>query len=244
MLRTALGAVLAPAFLLLHFLLGLVSTRLAWRANRLWADLERKVLGIVLTVEDRNEGAYGGGPYVWVVLNQTSLIEALVYDSAIPRPFELLVNIEFILLPLLGWSFLPRSFVVIRQWSRQAVRAARRAEARLSRGGDVALSIEGRRSRTGELSPFKKGPAVMAIHTGAAIVPVYLHGAAERLPYGACVVRPGPVRVTLCRAIPTRGLDYQDRDRLVLELRAIAEQEAGAIRANGGKPAGRPSRPA
>ena len=87
------------------------------------------------------------------------------------------------------------------------------------------ISIEGRRSPDGALQPYKKGAAVMAIESGATIIPVVLRGTRERLPYGAWRVRPGTIEVDYLEAIETKGLTYEDRDELVARLRALAEAE-------------------
>jgi 1-acyl-sn-glycerol-3-phosphate acyltransferase len=75
------------------------------------------------------------------------------------------------------------------------------------------------------LSPFKKGPVVLALRTGAPIVPIAFHGARERLPYGALCVRSGSITTRFCRPIETRGLSYADRDALVARLAEVAQRE-------------------
>jgi 1-acyl-sn-glycerol-3-phosphate acyltransferase len=44
---------------------------------------------------------------------------------------------------------------------------------------------EGRRSPDGRLSPCKKGPVVLALNSGADIVPFYFEGASAACPTGA-----------------------------------------------------------
>lgn len=190
-----------------------------------WTRLAARLLGIRVAIEDRNRD-YSRPPYLFVGLNQTSLAETLVFHQGLPAPFEIVCNLEYALLPLVGWATVAAGGVtVVRQWPAQARRALGVASARIRSGRNFAISIEGQRSKDGALSPYKKGPAVLAIETGATIVPFLLRGARERLPYGEWRVRPGAVSVVLCDAIPTAGLTYADRDALTARLRALAEKE-------------------
>lgn len=62
-----------------------------------------QILKIRLFIDDPHD--YGSPPYVFVLLNQTSLLDALlVVPAAIPASREVFVfaNIEFLLVPLVG----------------------------------------------------------------------------------------------------------------------------------------------
>jgi 1-acyl-sn-glycerol-3-phosphate acyltransferase len=74
---------------------------------------------------------------------------------------------------------------------------------------------EGTRSRDGNLLPFKKGPFVAAIHLGVPVVPVVCKGTREVMPRGHYLsIIPGEVEIVVLEPIPTKGLTYDDRDRL------------------------------
>lgn len=67
--------------------------------------------------------------------------------------------------------------MVVRQNRRQALRAIDRTVQRMRRDkASVVISIEGRRSETGGLSAYKKGPIVLALNAGATIVPIVIRG--------------------------------------------------------------------
>jgi 1-acyl-sn-glycerol-3-phosphate acyltransferase len=224
--RWAAGAAISAPLLSLVCL-----TPFAPEANhalfRLWSRTLLKVLGIDLEIEDRSGGSYASPPYLFVLLNQASILEVCYWVQAFPSPFTGLINIEYALLPFVGWAtwFHGKGITVVRQWRWQARRAIRTASRRLAAGQTMLISIEGQRSRDGSLSPYKKGPVVMALEARARIVPVVFHGAHDRLPVGEWRVRPGRVKVTLCEPIATDGLGYDDRDHLVERLRQVAEQE-------------------
>jgi 1-acyl-sn-glycerol-3-phosphate acyltransferase len=74
---------------------------------------------------------------------------------------------------------------------------------------------EGRRSRDGNLLPFKKGPFVAAIHLGVPVVPVVCKGTQHVMPKGQYLsIMPGTVELVVLEPIPTAGMTYEDRDRL------------------------------
>ena len=92
------------------------------------------------------------------------------------------------------------------------------------------MSIEGRRSKNGSLSQFKKGPVVMAIRAQAKIVPVIINGTKEVLGYGNYRIQSGKVVVRLLKMIYTNEVKYEDRDVILNELVALSEREAPKIR--------------
>lgn len=74
---------------------------------------------------------------------------------------------------------------------------------------------EGTRSRDGNLLPFKKGPFIAAIHLGVPVVPVVCKGTREVMPKGQYLsIIPGTAEIVVLDPIPTKGLTYDDRNRL------------------------------
>lgn len=184
-------------------------------------------LGVVLRVEDRSGLPAGDRrPVLFVHLDQQTLLSIPIYPLVLDRPFSLVVNVEFALLPLAGWyAVADGGVVVVRQWPAQARGALRRVTERLRGGRTFGMSIEGRRTDDGALSPYKKGAAVLAIDAQCDIVPFMTHGEWDLWPRGSWRVRPGLVEAVLYPKVSTRGLRYEDRDALVAELRALAVRE-------------------
>jgi 1-acyl-sn-glycerol-3-phosphate acyltransferase/long-chain acyl-CoA synthetase len=60
---------------------------------------------------------------------------------------------------------------------------------------------EGTRSTNGELLPFKRGAAFLALALALPVVPAYIDGARRSLPKGSWIPRPTPIRVQFGRAI-------------------------------------------
>ncbi len=184
------------------------------------------VLKIEVIQENHNtEKDLQSGNCIYVQLNQESLLEGVVFPIVAPTPYRSIINIEFALIPFYGLAAAIAGWVIIRQWPKQAKRKLNKVASNLRGGGFVLISIEGKRSKDGSLSPYKKGPAVLAIQSGARIIPVITHGARDCLPYGEWRIRPGKITVKFLKAIPTKGMCYEDRDSLVRQLRELAEQE-------------------
>ncbi len=169
------------------------------------------------------------GGYLYVHLDQQTLLSTCLYPLVLHGPCSLVINVEFALLPVVGWlSLLQGAVPIVRQRPAQARRAVGRVARRLRDGENFGISIEGKRTTDGRLSPYKKGPAVIAIEAGATIVPFMSHGEYRLWPRGVRRPRPGLVDLVAYPPIATRGLTYADRDDVVATLRALAERERRA----------------
>ena len=71
--------------------------------------------------------------------------------------------------------------------------------------------------------PFKKGGFIMAIKSGAPIVPVAIQGGREAMRKGSAIVRPVRISIRVGEPIETAGVALEDRDALIGRVReAIA----------------------
>jgi 1-acyl-sn-glycerol-3-phosphate acyltransferase len=228
-LRWIVCATSALVAVLVGWPLALFAPVLFWRATRRFAWLQLRILGVRLTVEDRNDGRYEDPPYVFVGLNQTSLLDGFLMGAVLPIPVRGIYNAAWAILPPFGWmSLLLGGVVVFRGWPAQRRWALRRAQRQMQAGHDFALSIEGRRFGLRDadgLLPYRTGAARLAISVGARIVPFVVRGSAERLPLGSFRVRPGSVTATILEPVSTEGLSLDDRKALTERLRVLAVRE-------------------
>jgi 1-acyl-sn-glycerol-3-phosphate acyltransferase len=67
----------------------------------------------------------------------------------------------------------------------------------VSQGWSLLIFPEGKRSRTGELMPFRGGPAILALAHKIPILPIHIQGASNILPPGEWRSRPAPVHVSI-----------------------------------------------
>jgi 1-acyl-sn-glycerol-3-phosphate acyltransferase len=64
-----------------------------------------------------------------------------------------------------------------------------------STGWSLLIFPEGKRSRDGNLLPFRGGPAILALGQNIPVLPIYIKGASDILPPGTPVSKPAPVLV-------------------------------------------------
>jgi len=123
-------------------------------------------------------------------------------------------------LPVIGRCFEIGGFVPIDRRDReQSARAIAEAAQGLRDGNSFLVFPEGTRSRTGELLPFKKGAFILAIEAQATLVPVAIVGAGDAMRRGSPVVWPVTVAVRIGEPVEAAGCTYDDRDRLMSDVR-------------------------
>ena len=234
-------AVTTPLFLIPTMILAPISRAKSWSLLRFWCEtLLRHSLDISWSVDNRSGVVQDVTPkrkgVLYVHLNQQTLLASVLYPVTLP-PAKLVVNIEFALLPLLGWSMIALgSRIIVRQHPPSAKRQLQKVINELKHGQDYIISIEGKRSDDGELSPFKKGAVVMAIEAQCEVVPFMTLGEYPLWPRGQLYVRPhGKVDCIVFPKISTEGMTYKDRDLLLNQLRDLAEREKASWERNNEK---------
>jgi len=220
---TIAGISLVPWYFL-GIIVGLLDQDRGLRIFIGWNRFFLKLFRIRISLDNENNATDTMNGSVFILLNQTSLLDGSIGAIMLPLPWRGLVNIEYALIPLFGWVMFIFSWVIIQQWPKQAKKTMQKIESFLQRGGNLWISIEGKRSTDGSLSPYKKGPVVIAINAKAKIIPVIHSGVQDCLPYGKWRIRPGKVTIRYLKAIPTEDMLYEDRQDLVNELRTLAEQ--------------------
>jgi len=138
---------------------------LNWIVARLWYRLRREGACTVPAT----------GPVI-LVANHTCAADPLMIIAACPtRVPAFLVAREFSALPLFRRATdLIRCIPVRRDG--QDVEATKAAIRRLRAGGALAVFIEGRIPPRGQTLPPKEGPALIALRTGATVIPVHISG--------------------------------------------------------------------
>jgi 1-acyl-sn-glycerol-3-phosphate acyltransferase len=138
----------------------------------------------------RVEGAANVPPEGAVILapNHVSAADWPAVGVAAPRFLWFMAKEELFAIPVLGPLIdLCRAFPVRRDTNDRA--ALRLTEALLERGQAVVIFPEGRVSEDARLQPLKHGLALVALRTGAPVVPVALLGTERMLPFGRNIPR-------------------------------------------------------
>lgn len=165
------------------------------------------------------ENLQPGTSYVFAS-NHVSFADIWVLFAVLPGSVRFVAKKELLSVPFFGRAVRASGQIPIDRTNLRDAFAAYDAAAVAIRGGLSAIVFaEGTRSRDGSLREFKKGPFVLAIAAGAPVVPVHLQGTREILPPGGWWVRPGRVRVKIAAPVPTEGLSYEDRDKVLSQVR-------------------------
>ena len=197
------------------------SRELAWR----FAKARARTLTWLLGVSPRLSGLEhlaGRGPFIFAP-NHQSHLDILLLLANLPGRVRFAAKRELWQHPVMGAVLDTLGMIPIdRERPEHAVEALNRAAAERD---SFVIFPEGKRSRTGDLLPFKKGAFVLAIATGLPIVPVVLRGTRRLMPRGSrLTVVPGEAEIVIEEPILTTGLAYEDRDALAARVRAAIER--------------------
>jgi 1-acyl-sn-glycerol-3-phosphate acyltransferase len=132
---------------------------------------------------------------VLIVANHSSVLDPPIVGGMCPRQLTFLAKAELFRIPGFGW--------LIRRLGAQALRregadpsALRMAQRVLAEGKALLVFPEGTRGEEGFLREAKPGAALLAVQSGATVVPAYVHGTGRAWPRGRRLPRPVKVRVT------------------------------------------------
>jgi 1-acyl-sn-glycerol-3-phosphate acyltransferase len=197
------------------------------RAPRGWAHLLLSSAGVTVTVEGTEHLSQTEAQVI--VANHQSWFDILALFYVLPVELRFVAKKELFAIPFFGWALRALGHVRLDRGNLQAAIKAYEIASTYIREQRLSVLVfpEGTRSRTGQLQPFKAGPFVLAIQSGAPVVPAYVAGTFGILPKGSIRVRPSAVHVSVGRPIPAAGLTLEDRDA----LRNRAHAEVARLRA-------------
>ena len=205
--------------------------------GRDWARVVLRGAGVTVTIEGLEHVA-PEGPQI-IAANHQSIFDILAILGWVPLPLKFIAKKEVFRYPFFGPAAKAVGHIKLDRGDRKQAFAAYQVAALelVESRSHVLVFPEGTRSRTGLMLPFKKGPAMLAIASGAPLVPCYCAGTFGILPKGSFWVRPGPVQVLFGPPLSTQELTYDDRDALTERLRnAVLALRARS--ADGGASAG------
>ena len=134
------------------------------------------------------------GP-VLLVANHSSYLDPPLVGGVAPRQLSFMAKAELFRVPLLGALISRLNARPVRREGADAG-ALRTALRILHEGGVLLMFPEGTRGPEGVLRPAKPGAAMLAVLSGATVVPVFIRGSGRAWPRGQRLPRPAKVIVT------------------------------------------------
>jgi 1-acyl-sn-glycerol-3-phosphate acyltransferase len=198
-----------------------VRGRLYARLTREWAAAVTWASGTPVHVHGA-EGIDWSRPCV-LVSNHVSGYDIFALASILPLPFRFVAKKELERIPFFGLAWKAAGHISIDRSNRQkAVESLRKAGEQIRReGGVVIIFVEGTRSRSAQLLPFKKGAFALAIEAGVAVLPTVVTGTRGIHPSGRLFIRPQPIHVHFGEPIATADLRHAEAERLMQETRGV-----------------------
>ncbi len=147
------------------------------------------------------------GPVI-VVSNHLSDLDPLVVGASLRRRATFMAKQELFVNPLVRWWVTSCGGFPVRRGApdRQALRTALGI---LSRGGVLVMFPEGTRGRDRTLRPPEPGAAMLALRTGATILPIAVLGTDEVLPRDARRLRRARIQVRIGAPLRVDGAGGQ-----------------------------------
>ncbi len=146
--------------------------------------------------------------YVFMA-NHLSMFDHWAFLAHIPVQFRFAAKASLFRIPFLGWHLKRAGNIPVdRHHPRQVIRQFQAIGEKIRSGISIVIYPEGERTFGDALSPFKRGPFLMAKSARAAIVPVTLIGAHRRLERGSVIINPGEMEMIVHS--PVEFEDYCD----------------------------------
>jgi len=183
------------------------------------------VMRLLFRVEGRGgEQVPAQGP-VLLVANHSSFLDPPLVGGMTPRPLSFMAKAELFRVPLLGALIKRLNARPVRREGADAS-ALRTALRILQEGGVLLMFPEGTRGPEGTLREPKPGAAMLAVMSGASVVPVHVRGSGRAWPRGQRLPRPAKVTVTF--GAPMR-FERRDEKGRKTDYEAVSRQMMAAI---------------
>jgi 1-acyl-sn-glycerol-3-phosphate acyltransferase len=182
------------------------------------------------------------GPAI-LIARHRSWLDPPCVGGACPRPVRFLIAKRVYNTPWARWFYRHMESIPVSPGGPGSLAALRKALRRLRDGDVIGIFPEGRVVRPGERSDVQPGAALLAVHTGAPVVPVRIEGSARAWPHGRRCPRAAPVRVSIGRPLsPPVGRGREAVSAMAEQIKAALElDEYGGTTTRGASPAPRRS---
>ncbi|MBI5235838.1 MAG: 1-acyl-sn-glycerol-3-phosphate acyltransferase [Deltaproteobacteria bacterium] len=185
----------------------------------LWCRVILRLSGVVVTVRGA-ENIPAGKPII-LLSNHQGAFDIPALQGCLPLQFRWVAKKSLFSIPVIGWSMRFAGYIGIeREHGSKAYRSIVSAAKKIQAGTSVLVFPEGTRSVSGELLPFKRGAFMLAVKSGALVIPVAITGTRDIMKKHGLLITPHSVTITIGRPIETSGMDEKmlsDETRRMIE---------------------------
>lgn len=201
---------------------------------RPWSRLILKTCGIKVHLEGTEN--LPNEPCV-IMFNHQSYFDVFAFAAVLPIDWRAVMKKGLSRVPFFGWvAKATGHYFVLRDSSIKSFQEIERVAQRIRSGPSVLIAPEGTRSPDGKLLPFKRGGFVLAMRTGAPVVPMAILGGRDITPRGTIRINPGHIRIKILppinvKSLPPGRAGRDELSRLVKEAleRALIEDEKSML---------------
>ena len=157
-------------------------------------------------------------PAIYMANHQSNFDIQTLYGG-LPIQFRWLAKKELFDVPGFGLAMKRAGYIPVDRANRKkSIQSMAVAADKIRQGASVIIFPEGTRSPDGNLLPFKKGGFMLALQSGAPIVPVAISGSRDLMPKHSLRICGGTVNIRFLPPIETSDLTTADRDRLLEDV--------------------------
>lgn len=164
-------------------------------------------------------------PYI-IMSNHRCHYDIPLIFMALPGSIRMLTKKELFKVPVWGQAMHASEFIAVdRNNTEQAIKDLELARQKMEDGIVIWVAPEGTRSPTTEMLPFKKGGFMLALQTGATIIPVGIRGTETILPPKTWdfYIRE-KAEVHIGEPIDANNYTLEQRDQLMADVEAVISQ--------------------
>jgi len=191
--------------------------------GKFWSLLNLYLSGTILKIKGK-EKIEKGRTYI-VMSNHQSLVDVWALIGKLPLQLRWTIKSEVKKMPVFGYALARMGHIYVGRKKRKDVALTLEVPVQKIRdGASVVIFPEGTRGRDGRLQKFHKGGAIIAIQSGAAILPITINGSRFVLPKDTLALMPGKIEVIVGDSIDPGMFDEDRKDELMAVVKSAIEQ--------------------
>ena len=197
-----------------------------WAPVLLWAGGARlKVLGLENVPKDTA---------LMFACNHQSTIDMPAFSMAMPYDFRFVSKKSLKYVPFMGFYLSMAGFVFVDRKDRSAaIESLGDAHTHLAAGRSMVMFVEGSRSESRRVMPFKKGAFAIAVAAGVPVVPVTIEGSGNLMPKNSWRITPGDITIKFGAPIDSTRFNG-DRESLLQAVRSVVVAQSLELGGLGG----------